>query len=111
MTCFDVGTLPFVLDDFTLGSSFLKIFDYLSVSCPVVSTNLPAAQRAQEEFSGWIQIAGTRQDWVKAIENMLSAKEAHATPIERPDLHCHTVAARVGHVLAALAESSVDSAS
>ena len=102
---FDVGTMPFLVNDFTTGSSFLKIFDYLSVACPVVSTPLAAAWRAANEFGSWIQIAETREQWVQAIDRTTAARREGNAFRDPPDLQQHSVEARVERILASLAES------
>jgi hypothetical protein len=102
---FDVGTLPFLVNEFTSGSSFLKIFDYLSVACPVVSTPLAAARSAATEFGSWIQIAETREQWVQAIDRTTAARREGNALRDRPDLQQHTVKARVECILASLAAS------
>jgi len=39
---FDVGVIPFVVDDLTEGVSPLKMYEYLAAGVPVVATPLPA---------------------------------------------------------------------
>src|SRR6185295_8531118 len=39
---FDVGLVPYRLDDFNCASFPLKVFDYLASGVPVVATDLPA---------------------------------------------------------------------
>lgn len=41
MRAADFGLIPFVCNDVTFGASPLKVFDYLAVDLPVISTNLP----------------------------------------------------------------------
>ena len=68
---FDVCTMPYVLDDYTKYVYPLKMHEYLASGRPVVSAPI----RSVEEFRKVITVAGSSQEWSKAIENSLSAEE------------------------------------
>jgi len=63
---FDVGLIPFRIDTMTEAVSPLKLFEYLAVPVPVVSTPLPAAIQAQI-----VRTAQDPDDFVVAIEAAL----------------------------------------
>jgi glycosyltransferase involved in cell wall biosynthesis len=44
VAAFDVGTIPFVVDELTRGVSPLKMYEYLAARVPVVSTPLPVCE-------------------------------------------------------------------
>ena len=69
---FDVGLVPFRLDEMTKAVSPLKLFEYLAAGVPVVSTSLPASEASPsavvadtpERFSEAISRAdGRDQAW------------------------------------------------
>ncbi|WP_114647869.1 glycosyltransferase [Zhengella mangrovi] len=47
---FDVAIIPFVINDITLSTSPLKLFEYLAQGHPVVSTPLPECQKCSLVF-------------------------------------------------------------
>ena len=61
---FDVGIVPFIVNDLTKAANPIKILEYLSLGLPVVSTNLPEA----EKFSDLIYIAENREEFIAHIK-------------------------------------------
>lgn len=85
---FDVGIIPYELNRFNLGSNPLKLYEYLALAKPVVSTRLPAVEEfagivwiadAKEEFSALLTEALRQKDDPKGIAGRLSVARAHST--------------------------------
>jgi glycosyltransferase involved in cell wall biosynthesis len=86
-SCFDVGTIPFLIDRFSRGNSFLKLLDYLAYGMPVVSTPLPDTLRVAQAAPGVVEIATDADEWLVQLERALEE------PSESP-----AQAARVAYV-------------
>jgi hypothetical protein len=65
---FDVGLIPFVINELTERANPLKLREYLSAGLPVISTPLPEVRR----YEGLVKLATTADEWVDAIELSLS---------------------------------------
>lgn len=65
---FDVGILPFRINELTLASNPLKLREYLAAGLPVVSTAVPEAER----LAPWVRIASDGAGFVAAIEELLA---------------------------------------
>jgi len=63
----DVCLLPYAETEFARYRSPLKLYEYLAAGKPVVSTDHPEAQ----EFSSWVEIASTPQDFASAVVETL----------------------------------------
>ncbi|WP_167568676.1 glycosyltransferase [Brevibacillus migulae] len=73
--CFDVCVIPFLVNDLTLATNPVKVYEYLAAGKPVVSTRLPELEMIRdyvylassvEEFEQSINQALTKQDLQKA---------------------------------------------
>jgi glycosyltransferase involved in cell wall biosynthesis len=82
---FDVGLVPFVVDEMTVAVSPLKMYEYLAAGVPVVATPLPvcvshpmvATAYEADEFSVLVEDAlDTAGDEVLRIERFAAAKDA-----------------------------------
>jgi glycosyltransferase involved in cell wall biosynthesis len=65
---FDVGMIPFVINDLTINVNPLKLLEYLACGLPVVSTSLPEVVR----YGAMVEIADTSEAFVVAIERVLA---------------------------------------
>ncbi len=65
---FDVGMIPYAVNDYTEGISPLKLYEYLAVGLPVVSTPLPFAREAGEA----VRVGHDAKEFVHAIESALA---------------------------------------
>lgn len=63
-SCFDIGIIPFKVNDLTNACNPLKLLEYLSLGVPVVSVNLPEINK----FGEIIQIANTYEEFVTKIK-------------------------------------------
>lgn len=64
---FDVGVIPFVINELTLNVNPIKLREYLSAGLPVVSTALPEV----EKYSDIVNIAHTSDEFVALAEKTL----------------------------------------
>lgn len=66
-SCFDVGTIPFLLNELTLVCNPLKLVEYFSLGIPVVSTPLPEVVK----FGNAVFIASSHEEFNKAINEAI----------------------------------------
>ena len=74
---FDVGIIPFRINNLTRAVNPIKLREYLSAGLPVVSTPLPEVQR----YEPWVMLADSPERFVVACERAIetnSASLAHA---------------------------------
>lgn len=64
---FDVGLIPFKINDLTLAVNPIKLREYLAAGLPVVSTPLPEVAA----YGEWASIAGSASDFDEAINQAL----------------------------------------
>ncbi len=67
---FDVGLIPFRMNELTLRVNPLKMREYLAAGLPVVSTPLPEVVR----YNGLVRIATNEAGFVQAIEAALAGR-------------------------------------
>jgi len=60
---FDVGIIPFEINDLTIAVNPIKLIEYLALGIPVVSTRLPEV----EKFKDLVFIAQNDDDFIKLI--------------------------------------------
>lgn len=65
---FDVGLIPFIINELTLAVNPLKMMEYFAMGIPVVSTPLPEVVR----LGDLVAIAETPAESVAAVESMIS---------------------------------------
>lgn len=65
---FDVGIIPFAINELTRHSNPLKLLEYLSAGLPVVSVDIPEVRR----FRDWIAVADGREDFIRKVEQALA---------------------------------------
>ena len=66
---FDVGIIPFVINDLTINVNPLKLLEYLACGLPVVSTPLPEVSR----YKDFVETAETPEKFVAAIERAMAS--------------------------------------
>lgn len=64
---FDVGIIPFLVNDMTSGVTPLKMYEYMAMQVPCVSTALPAAVS-----HGSVAVAANVEEAVEAIDAVLA---------------------------------------
>ena len=81
---FDVGVIPYLLNDETLAVDPLKLLEYLAAGIPVVTTPLPEAQKYEDD----VHIAASHDDFVAATrrafdgDRQIARKRAQAVARE-----------------------------
>jgi glycosyltransferase involved in cell wall biosynthesis len=65
---FDVGLLPFVINELTLAANPLKLREYLAAGLPVVASAIPEAERLE----GLLRIARTDEEFLEQIGDLLA---------------------------------------
>jgi len=69
---FDVGLIPFVVNELTTAANPLKMLEYLSLGIPVVCTALPEAQK----FAPFVHVARSGEEFVAAVGRALEERSA-----------------------------------
>jgi glycosyltransferase involved in cell wall biosynthesis len=67
----DVGLVPFRINDLTLAVNPIKLWEYLAAGLPVVSTALPEVVAQGDR----VHVAGTAEETVAAIEHALATTD------------------------------------
>lgn len=99
---FDVAVIPFVVNEITLSTSPIKLFEYMACRKPVVSTPLP-------ECIGYrgVYIADKADDFSRAIATAMEAREDEALLAELDRVaRLNTWEARLQTLLQAMRASS-----
>jgi glycosyltransferase involved in cell wall biosynthesis len=65
---FDVGIIPFIVNDLTVSVNPLKLLEYLACGLPVVTTDLPEVRK----FAEYVSIASGPDEFIRAIESELA---------------------------------------
>ena len=66
---FDVGLIPYVLNDYTRGINPLKLMEYYAVGMPVIATLLPDLERAP----GPLYFAETHEEFCNRLDKILQS--------------------------------------
>jgi len=67
-SCFDVGIIPFQVNDLTRSVNPLKLLEYLSLGIPVVSTYMPEIMK----YSDVVTVVHNSDEFLAALENSLA---------------------------------------
>lgn len=78
--CFDIGIIPFQVNDLTKSVNPLKLLEYLSLGLPVVSSYMPEVTK----YSDYIAIPRTLSEFLSSIDSALEhdSKEQRHQRIE-----------------------------
>jgi glycosyltransferase involved in cell wall biosynthesis len=93
---FDVGLIPYRIDDDVKFINPLKLREYLSAGLPVVSTNMPEVQ----PYARLCHIADTPEQMIAAIEQALTEGSRETRNARSAGMANETWQARVGAILA-----------
>lgn len=67
---FDAGIVPFKINEITLATTSIKVFEYMACGVPVVSVNMPESRR----YPG-VLIAETYEKFVKQVDTAIEKKK------------------------------------
>ena len=65
--CCSVLTIPFVINEITLSTSPVKVFEYMSMEKPIVTTDLPECRKYES-----VLISKSHQEFIKNLEKGIS---------------------------------------
>jgi len=68
-SCFDVSTIPFVLNEITEATSPIKLFEYMALGKPIVTSNLPECRKYQS-----VLIGETHEKFIEMVDYALSIR-------------------------------------
>jgi glycosyltransferase involved in cell wall biosynthesis len=102
VTAFDVGIVPYRVNDFNLGSDPIKVYEYLALGKPVVSVPLPAV----EELGEIVSIAAGHDQFIAAIRDALLEDRPDMTARRRAVAEAHSVEHIVDGLIAAFEEKA-----
>lgn len=71
---FDVCTIPFLINDITQATSPLKLFEYMALGKPIVTTKMHECKKYNS-----VMIAKTNEEFVALIDKSLSLSASHNT--------------------------------
>ena len=97
-----VTIIPFVNDEFTRGSDFLKAYDYLALGKVVVSTPLPSLVRLGERYPEHILLPKRDEEWLQALDHVIASSGASR---DRPDLTAASTDVRARRLASLLADN------
>ncbi len=66
-TCFDVSTIPFVINDITESTSPIKLFEYMAMGKPIVTTDMPECRKYES-----VLIGKKHEEFIQKIDEALS---------------------------------------
>ncbi len=65
--CFDVSTIPFVINDITESTSPIKLFEYMAMGKPIVTTDMPECRKYKS-----VLIGKTHEEFINKIAQALT---------------------------------------
>ena len=85
---FDICIIPYKVNNFTKGISSVKVFDYLAVGKPVVSTDLPSLMQLHN--NGLIKVAKNHNEFLEHIDRYLVEEKEDSKKVNaRIEYACH----------------------
>ena len=76
MNNMDIFIIPFKVNEFTKNCCPYKIFDYLTINKPIISTDLPEVKR----FYPYIKVGSNHQDFHNKMVEAINNKECQNVP-------------------------------
>lgn len=68
--CCSVLTIPFLINEITLSTSPVKVFEYMSMEKPIVTTDLPECRKYQS-----VHIGKTHEEFIEKLELAIKNKD------------------------------------
>jgi glycosyltransferase involved in cell wall biosynthesis len=76
---FDVGIIPYKIDEETKSLSALKLYDFMSIGLPIIATNFPSVR----EFKNVVYIAESEDDFCHNAEKALAEDDINGAKKRR----------------------------
>src|SRR5271157_2935623 len=70
---FDVATIPFILNKITESTSPIKVFEYMALGTPILTTDLKECRKY-----GSVLIAKDREDFIGKLDDAIKLKSDHS---------------------------------
>ena len=100
---FDVGLIPFRIDELTVRANPLKLREYLAAGLPVVSTDLPEVRK----YAGLVRLAAGPDGFIAAIEAALADRSEPANRARVAAMQSESWEARVEQISELLEDTEV----
>lgn len=97
---FDVGIIPYLLNDWTRAVDPLKLLEYLAAGIPVVSTDIPEVLKYRDT----VAVAGSRPAFAAAVARAVADRDAAARARRQVVARAHTWEKRAAELLRILGE-------
>ena len=91
---FDVAIIPFLINEHTKGNDLLKLYDYLSLGKPVVSTRIGGAEDLKEV----VKLADTPSGFLSEIDCVLQSKNSRQVESRKQVAKANSWPNRIGQV-------------
>ena len=91
---FDVGIVPFRMNDLTVRANPLKLREYLAAGLPVASTPLPEVLR----YDALVETGGDDREFIEAVERALARRSAAAVRARVDAMRAESWEARVEEI-------------
>ncbi|MFC4821665.1 methyltransferase domain-containing protein [Dokdonella ginsengisoli] len=96
---FDVSTIPFLINDITESTSPIKLFEYMSLEHPIVTTNLPECRKYAS-----VMVARDHGQFIALVDRALDMRGDTATrELLRTDARANTWDSKAAAIAAAIA--------
>lgn len=91
---FDVGIIPFVINEMTLNVNPIKLREYLSAGLPVLSSRLPEVLK----YSDLVQFASNSEEFIQKAEDLIKDHNDHEKAKRREQMAQETWEGKVEYL-------------
>lgn len=97
----DIFLIPYVVDDLTRYISPIKLYEYLAVGKPIVSTNLPEVRA----FAPFIRMATGKENFIHQIQAALISDTPELQNIRHSEAKKHSWNNRLNVMMQVIADT------